>query len=174
MNAGLKSKSMKPKINAKDLALRIANLAQEKVTSTNVVSIEQLRGLKRQRQFTPTLLVIEDDETVRKSLQRIFEGCGYRVLAASDGIELTDVLYDVVIDLVVLDVGLPWLNGFELALAMKEQPALKNVPLIFISGLDDIDSIKRGFKSGAHDFITKPFDIEKIKKTVSTLLKLGE
>ncbi len=164
---------MKPKVNAKDLVARIAQLAKAKATNGNVVSITELHGLKKKKR-TPTLLVIEDDETLRKSLQRIFENCGYHVLLASDGMELTDVLYDVVIDLVVLDVGLPWLNGFELALAMKEQASLKNVPLIFISGLDDIASIKKGFQAGAHDFITKPFDIEKVKKTVQTLLKLHD
>lgn len=164
---------MKTKLNSKELAMRIAQLAQDKIAKDKVVSLADFKNLG-DRKPPPTLLVIEDDDSIRKSLQRIFESCGYRVLLARDGVELTETLYDVVIDLIVLDVGLPWLNGFELAQALREQDTLKTVPLIFISGLDDIDSIKKGFRSGAHDFITKPFDIEKVIKTVRTLLKLSE
>lgn len=164
---------MKKKINAKELVAHIAQLVQKKVAKDKVVSLTDFKNLKDKKK-TPTLLVIEDDDSLRRSLQRIFEGCGYRVLVARDGVELSEVLYDVVIDLLILDVGLPWLNGFELAQAMKEQETLKAVPLIFISGLDDMDSIKKGFRSGAHDFITKPFEVEKIIKTVQTLLKLNE
>lgn len=163
---------MKNKLNASELVARLTQLAKEKIAHDKVVSLTEFKSLK-DRKKVPTVLVIEDEDSIRKSLQRMFEGCGYRVLVVRDGVELSEVLYDVVVDLIVLDVGLPWLNGFELAQAMKEQEALKTVPLIFISGLDDIDSIKKGFQAGAHDFITKPFDVEKVIKTVQTLLKLN-
>ena len=122
---------------------------------------------------TPTLLVVEDDETLRKALKRIFEASGYRVLAASDGSELSEVLYETYIDLIMLDVGLPWIDGFELAEMMKNHPDLNPVPIVFISGNSDQEAIKKGFFVGAHDYITKPFDIEKVKKTVDTLLELS-
>jgi two-component system, OmpR family, aerobic respiration control protein ArcA len=172
---GLKSKgfiSLKKKVNSKDLVERIAKLARERVTSLDVVSLEDFKDLDLKK-VPPTLLVIEDDETLRKSMKRIFESVGYRVLAASDGPELSEVLYETAIDLIMLDVGLPWIDGYELATMIKEHNDLKSVPLVFISGHNSEGSIKKGFDVGAHDYITKPFDVEKVKKTVNTLLKLN-
>lgn len=163
---------MKKKVNTKDLVERIAKVARERMTSNPVVSLNDLKNYKTKKS-PPTLLVIEDDEVTRKALKRIFESVGYRVLAAGDGPELSEVLYETVIDLIMLDVGLPWINGYELAQMMKEHPDLASVPLVFISGQNNRDAIKKGFDVGAHDYITKPFDIEKVKKTVHTLLKLS-
>jgi two-component system aerobic respiration control protein ArcA len=162
---------MKKKISSKDLVEQIAKLARERMTEGPVVSIEALKN-KTSPSRPATLLVVEDDLTVRNVLQRIFERAGYRVLAASDGPELTEVLYDTYIDLVLLDVGLPWVNGYELAKMMKEHSDLKNVPIVFISAHGDQEAIKLGFASGAHDYITKPFDADRVVKTVATLLKL--
>jgi two-component system aerobic respiration control protein ArcA len=163
---------MKKKVNTQDLVERIAKLARERMTSTPVISFDDIKNLKS-KPVPPTILLIEDDETIRKSLVRIFESVGYRVLAAQDGMELTDVLFETTIDLIILDVGLPWINGFELAQMMKEHKDLKSVPLVFISGHDDIPAMKKGFQVGAHDYIKKPFDVEKVKKTINTLLKLN-
>ncbi len=120
-----------------------------------------------------TLLVIEDDETMRAALKRIFESEGYRVITAADGTQLSSVLEDQSLDMIILDIGLPWINGFELAELMKDHADLKRIPLIFISGLTSDADVKRGFEVGADDYIKKPFDVEKIKKTVNALMKLA-
>ena len=139
----------------------------------DIVPLKDFRDLK-QKQNQKCILVIEDDETMRSALKRIFESENYRVKTASDGTQLSTVLDDSPIDLIVLDIGLPWINGIELAKLLKEHEYLKNIPLIFVSGkVGDLD-VKRGFEAGADDYIKKPFDIEKIKKTVATLLKLSE
>lgn len=163
---------MKKKVDTRSLVDKIAKVARQRMISGAVVSLEEIKK-NTNIKSNPTILVIEDDETVRKSIKRIFEGIGYRVLAASDGSELSDVLYETYIDLIILDVGLPWINGYELAQMMKEHPGLNPVPIVFISGSHSKEDIKKGFHVGAHDYITKPFDIEKIKKTVETLLKLN-
>ena len=164
---------MKKKIDTKNLVEKIAKLARERMTSGDVVSLADIKN-HRSKKRTPTLLLIEDDETVRRALQRIFDTAGYRVLAAGDGTELTDVLSETYVDLILLDVGLPWINGYELAQMMKEHPDLQRVPLVFISGHGDHAAIKKGFDVGAHDYITKPFRVETVLKTVSTLLQLNE
>jgi len=164
---------MAKKINTKELVEKIAKLARERMTSGEVVSLTDIKNHKAKK-APPTLLVIEDDETVRRALQRIFESSGYRVLAASDGTELTDIMHETFIDLILLDVGLPWINGYELAQMMKEHSELNKVPIVFISAHNDQAAIKKGFGVGAHDYITKPFEVEKVLKTVSTLLKLHE
>ena len=120
------------------------------------------------------IVIIEDDETMRSAMRRIFETDGFKVLSAADGTQLSDVLTDAPIDMIILDVGLPWINGFELAKLLKEHKELRSIPLIFCSAKSSEIDIKRGFQVGADDYITKPFDIDKIKKTVSTLLKLSK
>jgi two-component system aerobic respiration control protein ArcA len=161
------------KLNTKDLVAKIERLAKEKMRQEDIVPLKDFRDLK-QKQNQKCILVIEDDETMRSALKRIFESENYRVKTAADGTQLSTVLDDSPIDLIVLDIGLPWINGIELAKLLKEHEYLKNIPLIFVSGkVGDLD-VKRGFEAGADDYIKKPFDIEKIKKTVATLLKLSE
>ena len=161
------------KLNTKDLVEKIEKLAKEKMRQESIVPLKGFRDLK-QKQNPKCILVIEDDETMRSALKRIFESENYKVKTAADGTQLSTVLDDSPIDLIVLDIGLPWINGIELAKLLKEHEYLKNIPLIFVSGkVGDLD-VKRGFEAGADDYIKKPFDVDKIKKTVATLLKLSE
>ena len=104
----------------------------------------------------------------------MFEMDGFKVKSAADGTELSAVLDESPIDLIILDIGLPWINGFELAKLLKEHQDLKGIPLIFMSGKTSEIDVKRGFDVGADDYIKKPFDLEKMKKTVHTLLHLNK
>jgi two-component system aerobic respiration control protein ArcA len=137
-----------------------------------IVPLDQYRNLKK-KEDPKAILIIDDDETVRTSLRRLFESENYKVITAADGTQLSDVLDDSPIDLIILDVGLPWLNGFELAKLLKEHDDLKEIPLIFLSGKTSELDVKRGFEIGADDYIKKPFDIKKMKRAVSVLLKMN-
>lgn len=161
------------KINTKTLVDKIGRMTKERIAKDTIVSLDEYRQL-RQRASSRTLLVVEDDETMRNALRRIFEGEGYRVVSASDGTQLSSVLDDSPIDLIILDIGLPWLNGFELAQLLKEHESLHELPLIFVSAKTSDFDVKKGFEVGANDYIKKPFDIDHIKKTVRTLLALNE
>jgi len=159
------------KINAKDLVAQIEKITKERMAQNDVISFEDLRRLKTKTSHYQ-LLIIEDDETVRNALKRIFEREGYKVKTAADGTQLSEVLDETPLDLIMLDIGLPWINGFELAEMMKQHKDLKEIPLIFISGRTGEEDIQKGFDVGADDYITKPFDLEKVKKTVKTLIQL--
>lgn len=161
------------KINTRDLVKKIEKLTRERMVKSDVISMDELRRV-RPKATPRTLLVIEDDETIRAALKRLFEGEGYRVILAADGTQLSSVLDDNPIDLILLDIGLPWINGYELAEMMKDHQDLKEIPLVFLSGRTSEADIKKGFAVGADDYITKPFDIENIKKTVRTLIELSE
>jgi two-component system aerobic respiration control protein ArcA len=161
----------KSRINTKDLVKKIERITKERMTQESVVDLGQFRDLKN-KQSPKTLLVIEDDETMRNAIKRIFEAEGFVVRTAADGTQLSGAIDDTVIDLIIMDVGLPWINGIELAQLLKEHEDLKHIPLIFVSGKTSDFDVKRGFEAGADDYIKKPFDIDKIKKTVNTLLKL--
>lgn len=107
-------------------------------------------------------------------MKRIFEMDGFIVKMAADSTELSKVLEDSGPDLILLDIGLPWINGFELAELLKAHKDLKKIPLVFVSGKTSEEDIKKAFAIGADDFVKKPFEIEKLKKTVATLLKIGD
>lgn len=162
----------RPKINTKDLVQKIEKLTKERMAKSDVVDMDDIRRLK-ERKIQRTILIIEDDETIRAALKRVFESDGYRVLAAVDGTQLSSVLDDTAVDLIVLDVGLPWINGFELAEMMKANNDLKDIPLVFLSARTSDADVKKGFEVGASDYIKKPFDIEKVKRTVNTLIHLA-
>ena len=162
----------KNKLNIGDLVKKIEKLSKERMTQESVVDIKAFRELKN-KETPKTLLVIEDDETMRSAIKRIFEAEGLIVKTAADGTQLSTVLDDNPIDLIIMDIGLPWINGIELAKMLKEHEDLKQIPLVFVSGKTSDFDVKRGFEAGADDYIKKPFDIDKIKKTVHTLLALN-
>lgn len=162
---------MTKKIDAKDLVAKIERLARERMASGEVVDLNSVRDLKN-RKSRSSVLIIEDDETMRAALKRILESENLDVRTAADGTQLGEAIGDKPIDLILLDVGLPWINGLELAKLLREHESLKDIPLVFISGKATEFDIKRGFEAGADDYITKPFEIEKVKKTIRTLLEL--
>ncbi len=163
---------MAKKINTEDLVKKIEKITRDRIVKENVVDLEQYRDLKTAK--TPkTILVIEDDETMRRALARIFEADGHVVKAAADGTQLSSVLDDQPIDLIILDIGLPWINGYELAKLLKEHNDLKEIPLVFVSAKTSELDVKRGFEVGADDYIKKPFNIDKMKKSIDTLLKIS-
>jgi len=159
------------KINTKDLVHKIEKITTERMSKDKVVELEEFRQLKKPKEIA-SILIIEDDETMRKSMKRIFEDENYKVITAADGTQLSTVLDDNPIDLIILDVGLPWINGYELAELMRENSDLKHIPIIFVSGRISEADIKAGFEAGADDYVKKPFEVDKIKKSVQTLLKL--
>lgn len=161
------------KINTKELVSKIEKMTKARIVGQDVVSLDQFREAKKKLD-PKIILVIEDDETMRMALKRILESEGYVLKLAADATELSTVLDDQPVDLILLDVGLPWINGFELAQLLKEHKDLKKIPLVFVSGKASEDDMKKAFDIGADDYIKKPFDVEKMKKTVHTLLKLNE
>lgn len=162
----------KKRINTQDFIEKIEKLTKARMASQEVVPLSNFRDLKNK--IDPkTILVIEDDETMRAAMKKIFEMDGFVVKLAADGTELSTVLDNSPPDLILLDIGLPWLNGFELGQMLKEHRELKKIPLVFVSGKTSEEDIKRAFEIGANDFIKKPFEIEKLKKTVLALLKIS-
>ncbi len=163
---------MTKKINTKDLISKIEKITKARIASQDVVPLDKFRETKKKDE-PATILVIDDDETMRASIKRILESDGYTVKLAAQANELSDVLDDTPVDLILLDIGLPWINGFELAELLKEHKDLKKIPLVFVSGQASQEDMRRAFMVGAHDYIKKPFEIDKLKKTVKTLLKIS-
>lgn len=114
------------------------------------------------------LLVVEDDPRLRSLLQEAFEAAGHRVtLAASGGEGLTAVLAEEP-DLVVLDLGLPDVDGMEVARRLREDG---DVPILMLTARGDVRSRVEGLYAGAADYLTKPFDLQELLARVHVRLR---
>ena len=162
---------MSKKVDPKDFISQIEEITRERMKKGGVVSFQDFKKVDR-KDRKKSILIVEDDETLRAAMRRIFEDENYQVITAADGTQLSEVMSDVYIDLIILDIGLPWVDGYEIAELMKGHPDLKEIPIVFVSGRTGDGDVKKAFKVGADDYIKKPFQIEEIKKAVNTLIKL--
>ena len=160
------------RIDCGSLVDQISKKIEERVKAETVVRLNDVRTIREPKR--PAILwLIDDDDSIRRAFVRIFEGETHHIFSASNAGEIQQILISGAPDLIFLDIGLPWIDGFELATMMKAHRDLARVPIVFISGRDSLETIKQGFQVGAHDFITKPFDVNVVRKTVKTLLALG-
>lgn len=148
---------------------KVETIKRQKIVGKKVVSLAEYRQL----QVTEThksILVVDDDEIMRSGLKRILEAEGYQVALAVDGLELSKTLENTRLDLILLDVNLPWVDGYELCRMLKDHPVLKQVPLILVSARKSKIDIETGFAAGCDDYITKPFDVEYINQVIHKML----
>jgi DNA-binding response OmpR family regulator len=117
------------------------------------------------------ILVVDDVEDNREVLRRRLERQGYDVKCASDGAAALAMLRDAPFDLMLLDVLMPGLDGYETLERAKADPAISHVPVIMISALDDVSSVVRCIERGADDYLPKPFDPVLLKARVTSSLE---
>lgn len=111
----------------------------------------------RPRAVSGRLLVVDDDEANRDILSRRLQRDGYDVETASNGVEALRLLRASPFDLVLLDLIMPGLDGYQVLVKMNSEPALREIPVIMLSALDQEDGIARCLELGAEDFVAKPF-----------------
>src|SRR2546430_15077386 len=117
---------------------------------------------------SPTILLVDDEAAVRKLLASPLERDGYSVVQAADGEEALRQFADQPVDLVVLDIMLPRLDGLEVC---KRLRATSTVPIIMLTARDDELDKVIGLELGADDYITKPFSIREFRSRVRALLR---
>jgi adenylate cyclase len=113
---------------------------------------------RRDQSLSSRILVVDDIEANRELLSRRLSRDGHLVTVASDGHSALELISNTGFDLVLLDLMMPDINGFDVLRRLKEDPAIRHIPVIMISALDEIDSIVRCIEAGAEDYIPKPFD----------------
>jgi len=107
----------------------------------------------------PALLVVDDNEDNRYTLSLQLNAQGYHNIAiATNGREALSVLHSKPFDLVLLDIMMPDLNGYEVLERMRSSPELRNIPVIMISAIGELDSVVRCIELGAEDYLPKPFE----------------
>ncbi len=153
----------------KTLRRKVEAIKRQKLLEKKVVNLSDFRELRRSEDVH-TVLVVDDDEVMRNALNRILQGEGYNVLQAEDGLELSRILETTQLDLILLDVTLPWVDGLELCRLIKSQPDLRSVPLVMVSARKSEEDIHNGLKAGADDYVTKPFDVDHILRVINKML----
>ena len=119
-----------------------------------------------------TIMIVDDTPANLKLLTEMLQGQGCRVLALPDGAKALAAAARCPPDLILLDITMPELNGFEVCERLKAEPALKDIPVIFISALTEtVDKVK-AFSAGGVDYVTKPFQFEEVHARVRTHLRL--
>ena len=115
------------------------------------------------------ILLLEDDANLNETVTEFLVEEGYEVVSVYDGEEAQEKLYESRYDLLLLDINVPGIDGLNLLKESREQGVV--APAIYITSMDSVDDLERGFESGCDDYIRKPFALKELKIRIDTLLK---
>jgi len=117
------------------------------------------------------LLLLEDDIALNETVVDYFENLDYEIVSVYNGNDALDAIYENNFDLLLLDVNVPDMNGFELLKTIREQE--NTTPAIFITSLNSMRDLENGYDSGCDDYIRKPFALKELRLRVESILKRG-
>ena len=120
----------------------------------------------------PRILVVDDTPSNLQLLSEIFKGRGYEIQAALNGKLALQAIQNDPPDLILLDIAMPDISGYDVCKRIKADERFSDIPIIFVSGLQNVASIVKAFEVGAVDYIIKPFQISEIRARVQTHLAL--
>ena len=115
------------------------------------------------------ILVVDDDKNIRRLIQALLEAENYTVTTAENGIEALNVFEKEHIDLAVVDIMMPKMDGYEFTKLLRDQN--NNLPILMVSAKQEADDRHKGFKMGTDDYITKPIDEEEMLLRIKALLR---
>lgn len=122
---------------------------------------------------THNILLVDDSKSNLIILRELLSEKGYNTIEALSGKEAISVLAFNDIDLILLDVIMPGMNGFEVCQQLKQNEKFKNIPVVFLTALTDLESVEKGFEAGAVDYITKPFKTKEVIARIKNHLELN-
>lgn len=118
---------------------------------------------------TANVLVVDDDSAVRQTVADALRVAGYATVEAESGAKAIELATRCSIDLVVLDVNMPWVDGFTVLESLRRRKP--NLPIVMLTARDDREDVVRGLKLGADDYIRKPFGLEEFTLRVDAVLR---
>jgi putative two-component system response regulator len=108
--------------------------------------------------MTNTILIVDDDTAGQLTLESILNGQGYHLEFAENGVQALEKLSRLLPDIILLDVMMPGMDGFEVCRRIRSTPSIAEIPIIMLTALDDKKSLMTGLDAGADDYLTKPYD----------------
>lgn len=116
------------------------------------------------------ILLADDEEDIKTVVRMFLEAQGFEVITAFDGLDALDKARLEKPDLILLDIMMPVLDGFEVCKRLKEGKHTAGIPIVILSAAAHIDSVNRGLQMGAEDYIVKPFEPEKLYEKINEVL----
>ncbi len=116
-----------------------------------------------------SILLLEDDLQLSDTVKQFLDYAGYKVYPAYDALQARDILYEHAIDLMLLDIKVPHQSGFDFLAEIRAEGDM--TPAIFITSLNSVDDVTKGFDMGCDDYIRKPFALKELRARVEVLLK---
>ncbi len=120
-----------------------------------------------------TVLIVDDDAGARDTLEALLFREGYRLDFAHNGQQGLEKAAAIIPDLILLDIMMPEMDGFEVCRRLRSSDTLAEVPVIMVTALDDRDSKLRGIEAGADEFVSKPFDRTELRMRIRTVIRLN-
>jgi two-component system, OmpR family, alkaline phosphatase synthesis response regulator PhoP len=117
------------------------------------------------------ILLADDEEDIKVVVKFYLESRGYDVLTAYDGLDTISMAESELPDLILLDVMMPVLDGFEVARRLKANMNTRGIPIIMLSAASQAESVKRGMDAGARDYVIKPFEPQALEKMIENVLR---
>ena len=120
----------------------------------------------------PVILIVDDNQQNLELLQAYLEDVDCQTVAAYDGVEALERVAESAPDLILLDIMMPKMSGFEVCKRLKKNPKTADIPVIMVTALNEFGDIERGIDSGTDDFLSKPVNKLELLTRVRTMLKL--
>lgn len=123
--------------------------------------------------MSSTVLIVDDEYSGRETLQSVLEGEGYNLIMAENGPQAIERAKTLLPDVILLDVMMPGMTGFEVCERIRNDPQVAEIPIIILTALDDRESLLTALKAGADDFISKPFDRFELRARLIGITRLN-
>ncbi|HET9909812.1 MAG TPA: HD domain-containing phosphohydrolase [Anaerolineales bacterium] len=120
-----------------------------------------------------TVLIVDDEYSGRQTLESVLDRDGYHIEMAENGLQALEKVKALQPDVVLLDVMMPGMTGFEVCQRIRSDPLIAEIPIIVLTALDDRESLLNALKAGADDFVTKPFDRFELRARLIGITKLN-
>jgi DNA-binding response OmpR family regulator len=130
-------------------------------------------GRSRSESDAPRIVVVDDDEGVGTAIRDVLAEEDFRVEALADGTTALAELLRAAPDLVILDVNMPGMSGWELCSILRRQSATESVPILFLTGRQEVKDRITAMQLGGSDYLSKPFDAQELRRKVRALLEGG-